>query len=445
MEIKYISINNIYVNPENPRHNPTIDDITAINVLINENQTDMLELLRSINRDGFFAQKVVSLIEKNQKLVAIDGNRRVAAIKCLLNPDIIIDKVFRKKVERIEPDQISSRMLIPCVKYEKITDALPFILSEHTEGSQTRKWSRIQQYYFMLQYGSRNDVPRIFLLYHDNFPRERNSTIENFSTIERIIKKAEFERLANLDTETLKKVLWQFVEDTNNGGYYTSRTLNETKQIKEYFNNVLENCVLLTSPTSMGQPHGDFGNRQQSAETSDSGSAAYNGHNVKPIPTVHAFEKLTWKGLDAHHPMTKSIIDVAKEVKQLAKKYDQFPIATTVLIRSLFELVLKYWLSTRRNSLYIKLQNNAHGSAKDPQLSEIIAEIRRQLQGHNSIFNLDIDNSFLIYFSENEKTMKDRMDILIHRPWELGTHAQTYKLYDDDVICKIIMFILNTK
>lgn len=36
MKIINESIDNIFVNPENPRHNPTLDDITALNELIKD-------------------------------------------------------------------------------------------------------------------------------------------------------------------------------------------------------------------------------------------------------------------------------------------------------------------------------------------------------------------------------------------------------------------------
>lgn len=91
-----------------------IDDITALNELIKDGQEDMIELINSINEFGFFPQKVVSLIEKNNKKIAIDGNRRIAAIKCALNPENIIDKRFRGRVERIKLNKIAAHMEIPC-------------------------------------------------------------------------------------------------------------------------------------------------------------------------------------------------------------------------------------------------------------------------------------------------------------------------------------------
>ena len=132
MKIINESIDNIFVNPENPRHNPTLDDITALNELIKDGQEDMIELINSINEFGFFPQKVVSLIEKNNKKIElldyqdgeeagiksesfiIDGNRRIAAIKCALNPENIIDKRFRGRVERIKLNKIAAHMEIPC-------------------------------------------------------------------------------------------------------------------------------------------------------------------------------------------------------------------------------------------------------------------------------------------------------------------------------------------
>lgn len=444
MKIVNLSINDIFVNPENPRHNPTIDDITAINVLINENADDMFELINSINQEGFFPQKIVSLINKNGKLVAIDGNRRIAAIKSVLNPNIINNKKFKRRVEQIVLDKISDDMTIPCVEYNNIMDAFPFILSEHTDGGQARKWSRIQQCYFILTYGTRADVPEIFLLYSDNFPREYNTTIDNFSTIERVIGQKELKRLKELDKGVLINVLIQFVQDTNidpvtKKSLYTSRNLNTTAQQEEYFNIVIDkySSTVSTKPNT--------GNTKNSLPVQNNVIPFSKNHNTVAKPVSHAFKLLKWTGLDVNCPMTKSIISVAKEVKALAKSYDNYPIATTIIIRTLLELSLKYWLFTRHLNRYNYLVNNARGKAKDPQLSDIIDEIRKQIQNHNCIFDLHIDESFVLYFTESDITMKERMDILVHRPWDLGTNANLYKFYEEDFIYTLINYILNTK
>lgn len=471
MKIINESIDNIFVNPENPRHNPTLDDITALNELIKDGQEDMIELINSINEFGFFPQKVVSLIEKNNKKIAIDGNRRIAAIKCALNPENIIDKRFRGRVERIKLNKIAAHMEIPCVLYDNIQEVLPFILAEHTEGGQTKKWSRIQQCYFMLKYGSREDVPEIFLLYYDNFTREYNSSIENLSTIERIAKKKNIERLKKLDVEILKNILMQFVVDTNKHGGKTSRTFNKKEEGDAYFEDIISRFVVLPSkliqsttqsqpptqrtqfnlnqPQNLVNPAASNKNTITQADTTILQKPSYtsiaNGYNVRPLPTSHAFKSLKWTGLDTDCPMTKSIIDVAKEVKALAKSFDNFPIATTIIIRTLLDLSLKYWLSTRHSNRYNYLVNNARGKAKDPQLSDIIDEIRKQIQNHNVIFDIHIDGSFVLYFAENDVTMKDKMDVLVHRPWDLGTHANLYKFYEEDFIYTLINYILNTK
>ncbi len=362
-------------------------------------------------------------------------------------------------------------MEIPCVFYDNIQEVLPFILAEHTEGGQTKKWSRIQQCYFMLKYGSRDDVPEIFLLYYDNFTREYNSSIDNFSTIERIAKKKNVDRLKKLDNEILKKILMQFVVDTNKHGGQTSRTLNKPEEGDKYFDDIFSRFVVLPTalahPKSQAQPSiqqtqlnlNNPQNLTNIATTNNvpitqagttilpktSNTSIANGFNVRPLPTSHAFKSLKWTGLDTNCPMTKSIIAVAKEVKALAKSYDNYPIATTIIIRTLLELSLKYWLFTRHTNKYNYLVNNARGKAKDPQLSDMIDEIRKQIQNHNTIFDIHIDGSFVLYFTENDVTMKDKMDVLVHRPWDLGTNANLYKFYEEDFIYTLINYILNTK
>lgn len=250
-------------------------------------------------------------------------------------------------------------MEIPCVLYDNIQEVLPFILAEHTEGGQTKKWSRIQQCYFMLKYGSREDVPEIFLLYYDNFTREYNSSIENLSTIERIAKKKNIERLKKLDVEILKNILMQFVVDTNKHGGKTSRTFNKKEEGDAYFEDIISRFVVLPSkliqsttqsqpptqrtqfnlnqPQNLVNPAASNKNTITQADTTILQKPSYtsiaNGYNVRPLPTSHAFKSLKWTGLDTDCPMTKSIIDVAKEVKALAKSFDNFPIATTIIIQ----------------------------------------------------------------------------------------------------------------
>ncbi|MDE5553306.1 MAG: hypothetical protein K2I67_02050 [Malacoplasma sp.] len=337
-------------------------------------------------------------------------------------------------------------MTVPCVEYNSIMDAFPFILSEHTDGGQARKWSRIQQCYFILTYGTRADVPEIFLLYSDNFPREYNSTIENFSTIERVIGQAELKKLKELDKGVLINVLIQFVQDTNvdpvtKRSLYTSRNLNTSAQQEEYFNNVITKYLSTVSTLTKS----NTSTIKNGLPVKDDGIPFSRNHNIVAKPVSHAFKMLKWTGLDTNCPMTNSIIAVAQEVKNLANYYDKFPISTTVLIRTLLELSLKYWLYTRHTKKYTVLVNNARGKPKDPQLSEIIKEINDQIRNHNIIFDLQLDDSFITYFSSRDTTMKDRMDILVHRPWALGTNAQLYKLYEDDFIYTLINFILNTK
>lgn len=431
----------LMVNPYNPRHNPVLDEITAINLLIEESPADFFELINSINDQGFFQQKIVSLIKKDDQLVIIDGNRRISAIKCFLNPNIISNKNLRDKVQKIKSNKISEDMEIPCIVYDNIKEVAPYIFSEHTEGGSTKKWTQVNQYQFIIQYGNEKDVPEIFMLYYNNLDKKDLLKIENFSTIERVVRVDELRILKNLQKEKLILVLKRFVNDTNKGGGYTSRNLNTSEQCSEYFNNVINEICTTSIPLNQIKKENESKTIVNVVNSETKRSVKNNvKRNVVQTTAKEAFKSLKYTGINNKNKMANSVIAIIKEVKGLYKDYDKFPLATTILIRTLFELSLKYWLSEKIPKSYENLCNES--KQKDPQLSKIIEFVKKYTTG-NILFNIDIDALFKQYFSTSEKTLKDRMDILVHRPWDIGLNGYQFKLYEEDAIYKIIEFIVN--
>ena len=49
---------------------------------------DVRELVLSIEASGFFAHEPIIVTQENGKNVVIEGNRRLAAVKLLLNPEL---------------------------------------------------------------------------------------------------------------------------------------------------------------------------------------------------------------------------------------------------------------------------------------------------------------------------------------------------------------------
>lgn len=89
-EYKVISINELYVNPENYRYiNDASDEIDAIicmfNVTTGTPTKEMLNLSKDIVEDGLnpFEMPIVCFDEDLGKYVVYEGNRRVTCIKLM--------------------------------------------------------------------------------------------------------------------------------------------------------------------------------------------------------------------------------------------------------------------------------------------------------------------------------------------------------------------------
>ena len=62
--------------------------------LINDlfSNEDAMQVLKSIANNGFFPDEIPVVIKENGKIIVLEGNRRVAALKALLRPEIIPSK-----------------------------------------------------------------------------------------------------------------------------------------------------------------------------------------------------------------------------------------------------------------------------------------------------------------------------------------------------------------
>jgi hypothetical protein len=69
---------------------------------------DVLELVQSITASGFFPHEALIVAEEKGKKIVIEGNRRLAAVKVLLNPALAKDNADRAPMHCF---QSSSRVL----------------------------------------------------------------------------------------------------------------------------------------------------------------------------------------------------------------------------------------------------------------------------------------------------------------------------------------------
>lgn len=103
MRYENLSINDLLVWSENPRLNLDTkinhSESEIINLLIEIVGTDkMYKIAEDIFKNGLAGNHLVLTVQKEDKYLVFDGNRRISSLKFLRNPDIIDDPFFRQRI-----------------------------------------------------------------------------------------------------------------------------------------------------------------------------------------------------------------------------------------------------------------------------------------------------------------------------------------------------------
>lgn len=137
--IKMIKSEDLHFDVKNPRlveYQGLTDDETILNILWKN--MDIGELVMSILANGFFESEALYVVKEEGKLIVIEGNRRLAAIKAILHPELIkgsgISK-FGKVSEKIREELTNS---IPVIEMSHRQDAWRYIGFKHVNGP--AKW-----------------------------------------------------------------------------------------------------------------------------------------------------------------------------------------------------------------------------------------------------------------------------------------------------------------
>lgn len=431
--IDYKNISELIVDPENPRILKVKDEITAINYLININEESMFDLINNINNNGFFEQNIVSIVNENKELIILDGNRRIAAIKCLLNPELIENKQFKNRVEKIKHNRINNQIKIPCKLYKTRKEADIYIKTQHTKGGSVLKWSSIAQYYFLKEKTNVDyeKMHKAFKIYDSNFSKEENSKINNFSTIMRIIGKKEFNFLEKIDNKELKNILLKMVEDTNKGGGQTSRSLNNIEEREKYFYQLIKNEIGI-------EKYEKIKFDIISSENKKNLNKKLLIKKQKKPSKSHAFANFSFSNIDEKNEkdIYWTIYYYQKELTTLAKNYNNYPLSVNFLVRSVFEIGLKRWLR-------IKEIKNWDERSK---LSQVVDFVKEKIKNRNLIFDKELDKGFLTFFDDTRENVKDMSNKLIHNSTKISEiNKECLKILDTDYYYKLIYFIFNHK
>lgn len=139
------SITDLFLDLENIRlqvEGKTSQDALINDLFLNE---DAMQILESIATNGFFPDEVPVVIKEDKKLVVIDGNRRVAALKVLLHPEIVPSKEtkIRELIKSVGP-LIKEIEVVLAPDRDSVRH---FLASKHTHDTR-RPWRPLRQAYF---------------------------------------------------------------------------------------------------------------------------------------------------------------------------------------------------------------------------------------------------------------------------------------------------------
>lgn len=134
--VKY-RVEELFFDVKNPRlveYEQTSDENKILNLLW-ENMA-INEIVMSILANGFFENEALYVVEENSKKIVVEGNRRLAAVKAILNPAAIENGGMSKYQNRISSELLNSlNEGLPVILLNKREDAWRYIGFKHVNGA----------------------------------------------------------------------------------------------------------------------------------------------------------------------------------------------------------------------------------------------------------------------------------------------------------------------
>ncbi len=169
--IRTISIDKLFLDESNPRFTtPVTNQNDAITALLRDSYTKMLNLAKDIAQEGLNPSEIPIAVSENDRLVIIEGNRRIACLKILLDTSLVKDaslelddKLMKKFSEVIKDRSIPTEIDVYIAPNRD--SARHWIELKHTGGNDgvgVLEWASWQTNNFRRKRGSTTDKAIIF-------------------------------------------------------------------------------------------------------------------------------------------------------------------------------------------------------------------------------------------------------------------------------------------
>lgn len=148
-EIKMIPLSDLLFDPDNPRLPKEFrgkrDEGAVITHMLRDES--LIELMKSIGQTGYSASEPLLIVPDGEKCIVVEGNRRLAALKLLSNPELAT--IRRKSVDEVIREKLHAPESIPCIQYECREAILDYLGYRHITG--VKNWGALEKARYLQQ------------------------------------------------------------------------------------------------------------------------------------------------------------------------------------------------------------------------------------------------------------------------------------------------------
>ena len=485
--IKEINISELLNYFENPRHAiATNEEDTLKKLFESVGNQYMLNLAEDIQQNGLIGsqQIVVVYSEDSKKYVVFEGNRRVAVIKLLLDPDsfTFLDKATIDKAKRIgQQGNISRTINCYVTDEEEAFFIMERLHSGEDKGRGTKQWTSREKEVFRVRQSHEKNISYLIDFYvKKHLDGLDITTILPFTTIQRIFNNREVKKQIGLDIaneETFTPARMQLVVSASNWivaeaevtGIAVTRLFNKARTIEDKLlpwiqsyqqgntdantDNEVDPSNAPDQETNTGNQGNRGGTHSDGANGAVSGNGNQDDRNTEDPDNENAgtgsggsknlpyfFQGLRYGHLDPKDADTHGVSAICREVQLFSDKkmVATYPIASAFLVRALIEQSIIYY-SKKHN---IQGQNKLiwQNIEKYTKLSQIVDNYIKNLP--NYITNASMRQYFTTLFGNYQDNV-DPLNWVVHKPAEFRLDATSLLTLPQKGLLALINFMLS--
>lgn len=160
-----IKISNLSLDLQNPRYEVQKSQSEALNTMADDQKDKLLALLRDIIENGLNPSDLPIVMpdsKKDKGYIVLEGNRRIAALKLLKKPEIVLDKRLQAKYRKLHDKHKDFKLkTVECLVVSSREEANLWIERKHEgemEGIGTIRWTTVQKSRFLSNKSGKDSV-----------------------------------------------------------------------------------------------------------------------------------------------------------------------------------------------------------------------------------------------------------------------------------------------